>query len=30
VSNNLLIEDVAFAQQGYVASGSNGRVFYLQ
>jgi WD40 repeat protein len=30
VSNNVLIEDVAFAEQGYVASGSSGRVFYLQ
>jgi WD40 repeat protein len=30
VSNNVLIEDVAFAKQGYVASGSNGRVFYLK
>jgi len=30
VSNNVLIEDVAFAKQGYVASGSNGRIFYLQ
>ena len=29
VSNNVLIEDVAFAKQGYTASGSNGRVFYL-
>jgi WD40 repeat protein len=30
VSNNVLIEDVSFAKQGYVASGSNGRVFYLK
>ncbi len=30
VSNNVLIEDVAFAKQGYVASGSNGRIFYLK
>lgn len=30
ISNNVLIEDVAFAKQGYVASGSNGRVFYLK
>jgi len=30
VSNNVLIEDLAFAKQGYVASGSNGRVFYLK
>lgn len=30
VSNNVLIEDVAFAKKGYAASGSNGRVFYLE
>jgi len=29
VSNNVLIEDVSFAKQGYVAGGSNGRIFYL-
>lgn len=29
ISNNLVIEDVAFHQQGYIASGSNGRIFYL-
>lgn len=29
VSNNVLIEDVAFAKKGYAASGSNGRVFHL-
>jgi WD40 repeat protein len=30
VSNNVLIDAVAFAKTGYVASGSNGRVFYLK
>lgn len=30
ISNNVLIEDVAFAKQGYAASGSNGRIFYLR
>lgn len=30
VSNNVLIEDLAFTQQGYAASGSNGRIFYLK
>jgi hypothetical protein len=30
VSNNVLIDAVSFAEQGYVASGSNGRVFYLK
>lgn len=30
VSNNVLIEDVAFGKKGYVASGSNGRIFYLE
>ncbi|MFT4763483.1 MAG: WD40 repeat protein [Oleispira sp.] len=30
VSNNVLIEDVAFAKQGYIASGSNGRIYYLE
>jgi WD40 repeat protein len=30
VSNNVLVEDIAFAKQGYVASGSNGLVFYLK
>jgi WD40 repeat protein len=30
ISSTVLIEDVAFAGQGYVASGSNGRVFYLK
>jgi WD40 repeat protein len=29
VSNTVLIEDVAFAKQGYAASGSNGRIFHL-
>lgn len=29
VSSSVFIEDVAFAKKGYVASGSNGRVFYL-
>ena len=29
VSNSVLIEDVAFNKQGYVASASNGRIFYL-
>ncbi len=30
VSQNVIIEDVAFSQQGYVASGANGRIFYLK
>lgn len=30
ISNNVLIEDVAFAKRGYVATGSNGRIFYLR
>lgn len=29
VSNNVLIEDVAFAKKGYTASGSNGLIFHL-
>lgn len=30
VSQNVIIEDVAFSQQGYTASGANGRIFYLK
>lgn len=30
VSNNVMIEDVAFARSGYSASGSNGRIFHLK
>lgn len=30
VSQNVLIEDVAFTKNGYAASGSNGRVFHLK
>jgi WD40 repeat protein len=30
INNNVLIEDVSFAKQGYIAGGSNGRVFYLK
>jgi len=30
VSNNVLVEDVSFSKQGYVASGSNGRIFHLK
>lgn len=30
ISNNVLIEDVAFRNDGYVASASNGRVYYLK
>lgn len=30
ISSTVLIEDLAFTRQGYVASGSNGRVFYLK
>ncbi|CCK77839.1 conserved hypothetical protein [Oleispira antarctica RB-8] len=30
VSSSVLIEDVAFTQQGYIAGGSNGRIFYLE
>lgn len=30
VSNNVLIEDVAFGNNGYVASAANGRVYYLK
>lgn len=30
ISSSVMIEDVAFAKQGYLASGSNGRIFYLK
>lgn len=30
VSNNVLIEDVAFSSHGYIASAANGRVYYLK
>ncbi len=30
ISSAVLIEDVAFAKEGYVASGSNGRIFRLK